>query len=72
MTSHVVHRAMSVLVEPGLQVTFGLSQVDVADANLLKTEIEAPLQDIGLQLLDVVFEVGGFVGQCIVLGHVTV
>lgn len=45
MGAHVFHLAVVTRVEPALQVLFMLSQVEAADADLLKAQLATPVFD---------------------------
>ncbi len=53
MPPHVFHLAVHAVGEPFAEARFGLAELDVADAELLKTERLPPAQDIRLQLRQV-------------------
>ena len=43
---HVAHFAVVVFFQPGFQAVFGLRQIDVTDAQLLKAQLLAPGADV--------------------------
>jgi hypothetical protein len=47
MASHIIHLAVKTLPQPLEQAWFGGGQIDIGDANRLKTDLPAPLFDPG-------------------------
>ncbi len=50
MAMHIVHVAVTPIIQPLLQLTFSLLKIDIADAQLLKTELLTPTQNVGFEL----------------------